>query len=76
VVRQGVLLALIGAAGGIFVALPVARMAGGLLYGVSATDPLTYASITMLLMAVAMLACYLPARRATRIDPLIALRVD
>jgi predicted permease len=76
VLRQGMLLALIGAGVGIVVALPVARMAGGLLYGVSATDPLTYAGITLLLMGVALLACYLPARRATRIDPLVALRVD
>jgi predicted permease len=76
VLRQGMLLALIGAAVGILVALPVARMAAGLLYGVSATDPLTYAGITLLLMGVALLACYLPARRATRIDPLVALRVD
>jgi putative ABC transport system permease protein len=76
VLRQGMLLALIGAGVGIVVALPVARLAGGLLYGVSATDPLTYAGITLLLMGVALLACYLPARRATRIDPLVALRVD
>ena len=76
VLRQGMLLALIGAGVGILVALPLARMAGGLLYGVSATDPLTYASITLLLMGVAVLACYVPARRATRIDPLVALRVD
>ncbi len=76
VLRQGMLLSLVGATVGILVALPVARMAGNLLYGVSATDPLTYAGITLLLMAVALLACYLPARRATRIDPLIALRVE
>ncbi len=76
VLKQGMLLALIGATVGILVALPVARMAGNLLYGVSATDPLTYAGITLLLMGVALLACYLPARRATRIDPLIALRVE
>jgi len=76
VLRQGMLLALIGATVGILVALPVAGMAGTLLYGVSATDPLTYAGITVLLMGVALLACYLPARRATRIDPLVALRVD
>ena len=76
VLRQGMLLALIGAGVGILVALPVARMAAGLLYGVSATDPLTYAGITLLLIGVAVLACYLPARRATRIDPLVALRVD
>jgi len=76
VLRQGMLLALIGAMAGILVALPVARQAAGLLYGVSATDPLTYVGITLLLMAVALLACYLPARRATRIDPLVALRVE
>jgi predicted permease len=76
VLKQGMLLALIGATAGILVALPVARLAAGLLYGVSATDPLTYVGITLLLMGVALLACYLPARRATRIDPLVALRVD
>jgi predicted permease len=76
VLRQGMLLALIGAGVGVLVALPVARMAGSLLYGVSATDPITYASITLLLMGIALLACYLPAYRATRIDPLKALRVE
>ncbi len=76
VLKQGMLLAGIGAIAGILVALPVARMAAGLLYGVSATDPLTYAGITALLLGVALLACYLPARRATRIDPLVALRVE
>jgi len=76
VLKQGMLLAMIGAAAGILVALPVARMAGNLLYGVSATDPVTYAGITLLLLCVALLACYLPARRATRIDPLKALRVE
>jgi len=76
VLRQGMLLALVGAIVGVLVALPVARMASGLLYGVSATDPLTYLAITLLLMGVALLACYLPARRATRIDPLVALRVE
>ncbi len=76
VLKQGMLLALVGATVGILVALPVARQATGLLYGVSATDPLTYMGITLLLMIVALLACYLPARRATRIDPLVALRVE
>jgi ABC-type antimicrobial peptide transport system permease subunit len=76
VLRQGMFLALIGAGVGVAVALPVARLASGLLYGVSATDPLTYAAIIFLLMSVALVACYLPARRATRIDPLVALRVE
>jgi predicted permease len=76
VLKQGMLLALTGAAVGVLVALPVAHLASSLLYGVSATDPLTYGSITLLLVGVALLACYLPARRATRIDPLVALRVE
>jgi predicted permease len=76
VLRQGMFLTLVGAAVGILVALSVARMTAGLLYGVSATDPPTYVGITLLLVCVALLACYLPARRATRIDPLVALRVD
>lgn len=76
VLRQGMLLAVVGAALGVLVALPVTRLASTLLYGVSATDPLTYISITLLLMAVALLACYIPARRATRVDPLIALRYE
>jgi predicted permease len=76
VLTQGMFLALLGAIVGVLVALPVARLAGGLLYGVSATDPVTYMGITLLLMGVALLACYVPARRATRIDPLVALRQD
>jgi ABC-type antimicrobial peptide transport system permease subunit len=76
VLRQGMFLALIGATVGILVALPIAREAASLLYGVSATDPLTYVGITLLLIGVALVACYLPARRATRIDPLVALRVE
>jgi putative ABC transport system permease protein len=76
VLRQGMFLAVVGAALGVLVALPVTRLASTLLYGVSPTDPLTYISITLLLMAVALLACYIPARRATRVDPLVALRYE
>jgi len=76
VLRQGMLLAGIGVLVGVAIALPITRFASTLLYGVSVWDPLTYISITLLLMAVAFLACYVPARRATRIDPLVALRFE
>jgi len=76
VLRQGMLLAGVGILVGVAIALPITRFASTLLYGVSVWDPLTYISITVLLMAVAMLACYVPARRATRIDPLVALRFE
>ena len=76
VLRQGMLLTVIGIVLGVSVALPVTRTASTLLYGVSPADPLTYLAITFLLTGVALLACYVPARRATRIDPLTALRFE
>lgn len=76
VLRQGLLLSGFGVVVGIAIALPLSLLASSLLYGVSVWDPVTYASITLLLTSVALLACYIPARRATRIDPLIALRFE
>ncbi len=74
VLRQGLRLAVAGAAAGLVGALIVSHLMAGLLYGVRPTDPLTFASVALLLVGVALLACYIPARRAIRVDPLVALR--
>jgi len=76
VVGQGLKLAGAGVALGILVALGLTRQLSSLLFGVSAYDPLTYGGVTLILVIVALLACYIPARRATRVDPLIALRYE
>jgi ABC-type antimicrobial peptide transport system permease subunit len=74
VVREGLLLTFVGIGIGLAVALALTRFLNSLLYGMSATDPLTFAGVSILLAAVALAACYLPARRATKVDPMLALR--
>jgi predicted permease len=74
VLRQGLGLAIVGAAVGIVCALIVSHLMASLLYGVRPTDPLTFACVALLLIGVALLACYIPARCATRVDPIQALR--
>lgn len=76
VIRQGMFLALCGVGIGLIAAVGFARLVSGLLFGVRATDPLTFAAIAGLLAAVALLASYIPARRAARIDPMISLRSE
>ena len=76
VLRQGMLLVACGLLIGVVTALLATRLIGALLVGLSATDPLTYAFISLFLAAVAALAGYVPARRATRVDPMVALRSE
>lgn len=76
VLGQGLRLAVAGTGIGLAAAFGLTRLMKSLLFGVGATDPLTFGGVTLLLLLVASLACYLPARRAVKMDPIIALRYD
>ena len=76
IVGEGARLAFLGVAIGIAASLLITRLLSGLLFGVSATDPATFAGVAVLLSVVALLASYIPARRAMRLDPNIALRCE
>jgi ABC-type antimicrobial peptide transport system permease subunit len=76
VIGEGVVLALIGVGGGLAVSFAATRLLSGLLFGVTTNDITTYAGVAILLCAIVLLACYLPARRASQVDPVDALRYE
>jgi ABC-type antimicrobial peptide transport system permease subunit len=76
VLRNGMMLAGLGVAIGLAGAFALTRVMRGLLFGVTPTDAITFVTVSALLLIVAFLACYIPARRATKVDPLVALRYE
>jgi len=76
ILGSGVKMALLGVAIGVAASIGLTRLMRGMLYGVTATDPITFGSVALLLIAVALAACYIPARRAMGVDPLVALRYE
>jgi putative ABC transport system permease protein len=74
VLRRGIAITAAGMGIGLLGAFGVSRIVGNLLYGVSATDPMTFVLISLLLCGVALVACFVPARRATKVDPVMAIR--